>query len=131
MNESVSTDDSGLSANGKIAEVMRIVEELDYPELLRLHDLIDGEYKAKVEAAREAVIAETHRKFDELGLSFEDVVKSRRKRKRSVRAPAQPKYRSPEGKTWSGRGRTPKWVRELEEQGWKRVDYLINTDGES
>ena len=27
----------------------------------------------------------------------------------------EPKYRGPNGETWSGRGSTPKWLRELQE----------------
>jgi hypothetical protein len=40
------------SANDKVAEVMRIVDTLDYPELLRLRDLIGQEYTQKAEAAK-------------------------------------------------------------------------------
>ena len=129
MNESVSTDGIELSDNDKIAEVARIIETLDYPELLRLRELIDREYKRKAEAARETVIAETQRKFEQLGLSFDDVVGMQKKRKRAARTPAVPKYRSPEGREWSGRGPTPKWIRELEEAGGNREDFLINEEG--
>ena len=129
MNESVSTDGIELSDNDKIAEVARIIETLDYPELLRLRELIDREYKQKAEAARETVIAETQRKFEQLGLSFDDVVGMQKKRKRAARTPAVPKYRSPGGREWSGRGPTPKWIRELEEAGGNREDFLINMEG--
>ena len=129
MNESVSTDGIELSDNDKIAEVARIIETLDYPELLRLYELIDREYKRKAEAARETVIAETQRKFEQLGLSFDDVVGMQKKRNRAARTPAVPKYRSPEGREWSGRGPTPKWIRELEEAGGNREDFLINMEG--
>ena len=129
VNESVSTDGIELSDNDKIAEVARIIETLDYPELLRLYELIDIEYKRKAEAARETVIAETQRKFEQLGLSFDDVVGMQKKRKRAARTPAVPKYRSPEGREWSGRGPTPKWIRELEEAGGNREDFLINVEG--
>ena len=129
VNESVSTDGIELSDNDKIAEVARIIETLDYPELLRLRELIDREYKQKAEAARETVIAETQRKFEQLGLSFDDVVGMQKKRKRAARTPAVPKYRSPEGREWSGRGPTPKWIRELEEAGGNREDFLINMEG--
>ena len=129
VNESVSTDGIELSDNDKIAEVARIIETLDYPELLRLRELIDREYKRKAEAARETVIAETQRKFEQLGLSFDDVVGMQKKRKRAARTPAVPKYRSPEGREWSGRGPIPKWMREIEEAGGNREDFLINVEG--
>lgn len=36
------------------------------------------------------------------------------------------KYRGPNGELWSGRGRAPAWVREIEAKGQTREDYLIN-----
>lgn len=112
---------------GNIAEVMRIVETLDYPELLQLQKLIGNEYQQKVAAARERVIEETKTKFEQLGLTLEDVLATQRKRKRvgSTRQPSPPKYRSPDGKEWSGRGATPKWIKEFEEGGGNREEYLI------
>ena len=40
--------------------------------------------------------------------------------------PASPKYRDPvSGTTWSGRGKVPRWMKQLLEQGAKRDDFLI------
>ncbi len=38
---------------------------------------------------------------------------------------AAPKYRSPNGETWAGRGLAPKWLVELEAKGKKRESFLI------
>jgi DNA-binding protein H-NS len=122
---SENSDRNELSVEAKIAEVMRIVEMLDYPELLRLRDLISEAYKQETEAAKIRVIAEAQEKFEQLGLTFEGVHALLRKRKQAVRTPAMPKYRSPDGKEWSGRGATPKWIRAYEEGEWNREDYLI------
>lgn len=47
--------------------------------------------------------------------------KTARKGRRKAASPVSPKYRDPEtGKTWSGRGREPVWLR-----GKNRDDYLI------
>ena len=35
------------------------------------------------------------------------------------------KYRSPDGETWSGRGHTPLWLRQLELQGHNRAEYKV------
>ena len=86
--DSKNTDTSEALAGDKVAEVMRIVETLDYPELLRLRDLISEEYTQKAEAAKVRVIAEAREKFEQLGLTFEDVIASQRKRKPAVRTPA-------------------------------------------
>lgn len=40
--------------------------------------------------------------------------------------PVPPKYRDPDtGQTWSGRGRTPRWLAAAEAQGQNRDDFLI------
>ncbi len=113
----------------KITSVMQMIADWEYPELLRLRDLVNELYTQKAEEARETVIAETQRKFSQLGLSFDDVAAMQKKRKRTIRTPAVPKYRSPGGREWSGRGPTPKWIRELEESGGQRDDYLIKEEG--
>ena len=118
-----------LTIEDKIADVMQIIETLDYPELWRLRELIDEEYNQKAAASRETVIAEVQTKLQQLGMSLDDVIAAQQKRKRRPRQAVPPKYRSPEGKTWSGRGPTPKWIRELEEAGGNREDFLINEEG--
>src|SRR5208283_3511564 len=35
------------------------------------------------------------------------------------------KYRSPSGETWTGRGRTPRWLVSLEADGKKREDFAV------
>ena len=127
--ETINSNTNEFVDEEKIASVMQIIETMEYPELLRLRDLIGAEYTRKAEAAKIRVIAEAREKFEQLGFTFEDVVASLQKRKRVIRAPAMPKYRSPDGKEWSGRGVTPKWIREFEESGGQRDDYLIKTEG--
>ena len=39
--------------------------------------------------------------------------------------PVEPKYASPDGKTWSGRGIAPKWVTEHIATGGTKEDFLI------
>jgi DNA-binding protein H-NS len=36
-----------------------------------------------------------------------------------------PKYRGPDGQTWSGRGLTPRWMTSLIEQGHSKEEFLI------
>lgn len=68
--------------------------------------------------------AELEAKARELGVSLEAVMGGSKGSKKTV-APA--KYRHPENAslTWTGRGRTPKWVVEHEAQGGSRDDLLI------
>src|SRR5688500_1730626 len=85
------------SVEERIAPIVQMIESLDYPELLRLSEIIEEEYQKKVEAAKTRVIAETQERFAQLGLSLEDVLSRQNKRKRVTRTPAVPKYRNPEG----------------------------------
>ncbi|NLD67768.1 MAG: H-NS histone family protein [Limnobacter sp.] len=45
---------------------------------------------------------------------------------KTVRKPVPPKYRDPEtGATWSGRGRTPRWIVDAEQSGKDRSSFAI------
>lgn len=52
-------------------------------------------------------------------------------KRKGARAPAKtqltvaPKYRGPNGETWSGRGLTPRWLNALMEQGQAKEAFLI------
>lgn len=48
-------------------------------------------------------------------------------RKRSAKAgtPVAPKYRGPNGETWSGRGLMPKWLSALVAQGRSKQEFAI------
>jgi DNA-binding protein H-NS len=37
-----------------------------------------------------------------------------------------PKYRGPNGETWTGRGLAPRWLADLEKKGKKRDSFLID-----
>ena len=41
------------------------------------------------------------------------------------RTPARIKYCDEKGNTWTGRGMTPRWVREAESQGRSRDSFLV------
>lgn len=48
-----------------------------------------------------------------------------KKAAKGTRRPAAIKYRGPAGETWSGRGKTPTWLRTLVESGKSTADYKI------
>ena len=135
MSERHHSGNSQMNANGnessveeQITTIAKIMETLDYPELLRLRDLITQECNQKAEAAKANLIAETQRKFEQLGLSFDEFMGIQKNRQRKDKTPAVAKYRNPDGKTWSGRGKAPKWVREIEEAGGNREDFRIKAE---
>jgi len=51
------------------------------------------------------------------------VVRGRRSALKGKKVP--PKYRSPSGETWAGRGARPKWMVEALKKGKKLDDFLI------
>ena len=64
-----------------------------------------------------------------LGVSMADLADpSSEKRVKGVKEPAQKvavKYRDANGNTWTGRGKTPRWMVDAEKAGNKREQYLI------
>ena len=64
-----------------------------------------------------------------LGVSVADLAEpSAEKRIKGAKKPAQKvavKYRNANGNTWTGRGKTPRWMVDAEKAGKKREEYLI------
>jgi DNA-binding protein H-NS len=92
---------------------------------LSVESRIAKEYETKEKAARSRVIAQARENLKQVGMTFADAIEMERKRKRAPRTPAVAKYQSPDGKKWPGNGRPPKWIREHEEAGGNRDDFLI------
>lgn len=45
------------------------------------------------------------------------------------KAPLAPKYRGPHGETWSGRGRTPRWLSAADRLGRTRDEFRVASNG--
>lgn len=83
--------------------------------------------EARAEAMADA-IAEAQNLIDLFNLQPSDLrfaEPAGKPRASKARGSVAAKYADPEGKTWSGRGRTPAWIVEHEEQGGSRDDFLI------
>jgi DNA-binding protein H-NS len=93
-------------------------------ELKALAKDVDQALKTYEERKIREARAELEAKARELGVSLEAVMGKGNGAKRN-KVPA--KYRHPENpdKTWTGRGRTPKWIAEHEANGGSRDDFLI------
>ena len=97
-------------------------------------------YAAEAEAARlkevGAIIEDMKAKMTEYNITAEDLgirtsgyAPARKASSKAASTPAEAKYRSPTGETWSGgRGRKPKWVTELVEAGKDIEKYRINPE---
>jgi DNA-binding protein H-NS len=124
VNDRIQNVIEDLSSEEKIALIIDIGRTLTLTELLRARDEINDNYTRKIEAEKTATISEMETRFQELGISLEDVI-AKRNQKRPPKQPSPPKYISPDGKTWSGRGIPPKWIQEIEKNGLSREEYRI------
>lgn len=81
---------------------------------------------AQAEEARQAelqeVLNEVRSKVREYGLTPEQVFGRKRAARKQVATASEVKYQDPKtGKTWSGRGREPSWIK-----GKKRERFLLS-----
>jgi DNA-binding protein H-NS len=111
------------------------LDRLTVPELTALRDAAEAKRVEKLDAAKDAVLAETRTKLAELGLTLEAALPSAparpgpgRKRRSDAGQPLAAKYRGPGGDTWSGRGRMPKWLQTLEAEGRHREEFRTSQD---
>ena len=90
----------------------------------------------KVESEKQKLVEEMRARAAEIGVD-PDVLFGHRapaaapvRRRRSsgssdARKDVIPKFRGPNGETWSGRGRMPRWLHEAEAKGHKRVEFAV------
>jgi DNA-binding protein H-NS len=114
-----------LTGEDKLNLIAEIYDHLTAIQLRQARDLAEQRRLEKLDEARAQVIAEMREKFVQLDLDFDEYIGLKRRRSKSV---LQPKYKSPDGKLWSGRGYAPKWIRDYEEAGGVREDYLIKDE---
>ena len=87
---------------------------LSLAELIDLQKRIPVEIKRRAAKEKNALLTEVKKMVEERGFSMDDLLGNEVK----TRAVVKVKYRHPknEGLTWTGRGRTPKWVAEWESE---------------
>lgn len=89
------------------------------------------EARALIERHRAPALESILNAMREYDIRPEDVATAYRNANRTTqrstnKRPIPPKYRdNATGQTWSGRGRTPRWLTAAEEQGRHRDDFLI------
>jgi len=117
-----------LSEEDKLNLIDEVSDTLSVKSLIRMQELAGEKREEKLEDAKQQVIARMRDEFEQLGLSFEEVMGGRRGRR--VRGSTRPpRYMSPAGQGWSGMGSPPKWLRDLEEAGHNREEYRIQNGG--
>ena len=84
--------------------------------------------RTKRQEAKENLIAEIREKAAKAGISIHELFSSASpsaSRRRGAGTNQKVKYRSPNGETWSGRGKSPKWLQTLETEGRKREEFRV------
>ena len=90
--------------------------------LIDLRDNIDRTLSSKVAAARE----ELNSKLEKLNSFLGSAPRSAGMRSSRKGRKVAPKYRSPQGETWAGRGARPRWLTALLKRGRKIEEFAIN-----
>ena len=137
------TQAAGTEASGLPARLQASLDDLSVGQLRSVQRYAEAKVRERAESEKAALIEETRRRAEELGLSLRDLfgegttpAPAKRGRKpwsegqKSERAPVAAKYRSPQGETWSGRGRAPKWLQVAEAEGHSRDQFLISEQSE-
>ena len=111
-------------------------------QLTALIAAAEAKRREKREGAVAALRAEMERKAAELGISAGELfppaarqeTTEQRMRGRKPRSDAGAKravrYRGPNGKEWSGRGRTPRWLVAQEAEGKSRKEFAVEPEPE-
>jgi DNA-binding protein H-NS len=114
-----------LTSEERLQLAEEIFDTLAPQELRILLDSAEAKQLEKLESAKTEALTEIKNKLNELGLTVNDLF-PQTKRKRRVAGSTLPiKYRSPNGQTWTGRGRVPKWIQEIELAGRNREEFLV------
>jgi DNA-binding protein H-NS len=92
---------------------------LDFNSLMNLRN--------QVEAALSSYRSTLEKQLEALGSSVASLGGKVARRGRSAMKGRKvaPKYRSPEGETWAGRGATPRWLNAAIQEGKKLEDFAI------
>lgn len=101
----------------------------NYKDLLVQREVLDRKIEEARQTEMAAAVAQVKQLIDEFSLSAADcgffADEGNKLAPKKIKAMVAPKYRSPDGQTWTGRGKPPKWLAEFEVQGRSREDFRI------
>lgn len=114
-------------------EIMELLTAaLDRLEPQRLSEVISAvqaKRQAKEEEIKTALLTEFRQRAQEAGVSLEALFPSGARRRRSDAGQIlAPKYKGPNGETWSGRGRQPNWLTALEASGHDKEEFRVKEE---
>ena len=116
-------------AKQKRAELRRLQKELERLEELRKNRLKLSSPEIRHLAREVSQLAKDHLMDSEDVLNLIAEALSKSSKRGGTRGPVPPKYRNPNNPqdTWTGRGRQPRWVSELLEQGYTLEQLKIDS----
>jgi DNA-binding protein H-NS len=118
--------------------ISSFVNRLALEELEQLVETATARRDELRRSARAAFFHEVRARAASLGVSLADLTGSRGQRTAEqskgagVRQRAKPKikFRNPKtGETWTGMGRTARWIADLEAKGHRREEYAVSSGG--
>lgn len=106
-------------------QVMLNIETASLPELLKAYETISAAIEEKRREEKKVVTRQIRELAKTYNLDIEDILYEPAKVGRSV---VKPKYRHPDNPalTWTGRGRTPVWIEELQRQGISKENLRVS-----
>ena len=98
----------------------------EYQKLQEQIEALQAKQQIVKNEAKEETRAEIAKLLEKSGFSFDELYDCKGKVSKK-RAPAVPKFRNPDdpAKTWSGRGRKPRWLQERLENGEELEKFAI------
>src|SRR5512144_2481240 len=118
-----------LSDEEVLSLIIPVFDRLRPDQLAQAQNAILERRKVREEEVRNAFLVEMRERALELGISIESLFPGGKRRMRSDAGQIlAPKYRGPNGETWSGRGRQPTWLTELEAVGHDKREFLIKAE---
>jgi DNA-binding protein H-NS len=119
-----------LSPEDKTKLIAEILDTLPAGNLRQIRDIAEEKRQGKLEDTKQLVIEKMRAELSQAGIDPDAINVSfgRKRSRKDSGSTLPPKYRSPDGETWSGRGHAPLWIRQLELQGHSREEYAISEE---
>jgi DNA-binding protein H-NS len=130
MTEAISDSDLDQMTEAEIIDLIKAaLERLTPARYGEVIEAVETRRRTKQAEVKETLLTEFRERAMQMGLSFDALFGARRTRS-DAGQPLTPRYRGPSGETWSGRGRQPRWLTELEATGHQKEEFRIKEGSE-
>jgi DNA-binding protein H-NS len=130
MSEKGKRDIDGVEVQELMAQINDALDKLPLENLLTVVETAKQKYETKQAEAKESLISEFQDRAQKMGLSLTDLFPAKtgkkEKEKNKKGDERAVKYRGPNGESWSGHGKPPKWIKALESEGHKREEFRVH-----